>query len=96
MLEAYVLAGELARASGDHAAAFAAYERRLRDFIAEKQKSAAAYASAFAPRTAFGVWFRNQVTRLFGIPAVADWFIARDLKDEIEIPDYQHVGATLH
>jgi 2-polyprenyl-6-methoxyphenol hydroxylase-like FAD-dependent oxidoreductase len=96
MLEAYVLAGELARASGDHAAAFAAYEQRLRDFIAKKQKSAAAYASAFAPRTAFGVWFRNQVTKLFGIPAVADWFIARDLKDEIEIPDYQHAGATLH
>jgi 2-polyprenyl-6-methoxyphenol hydroxylase-like FAD-dependent oxidoreductase len=96
MLEAYVLAGELERAAGDHAAAFAAYEQRLRGFIAKKQKSAAAYASAFAPRTAFGLWFRNRVTNLFAIPAIADWFIGRDLKDEIELPDYEQAGEILH
>jgi len=34
----YVLAGELARAAGVHATAFAAYERRMRPFVAANQK----------------------------------------------------------
>ncbi|WP_370413351.1 FAD-dependent monooxygenase [Streptomyces fradiae] len=37
MTAAYVLAGELAAAPGDHRAAFAAYERELRDFVAVNQ-----------------------------------------------------------
>ncbi|GLY87197.1 FAD-dependent monooxygenase [Actinoallomurus iriomotensis] len=37
LVGAYVLAGELARAGGDHAAAFAAYERELRDYVAGNQ-----------------------------------------------------------
>ncbi len=87
MTEAYVLAGELARADGDHQAAFAAHEERLRPFIEAKQASAAKFAGAFAPRTAFGVWFRNQVTRLMKIPMVAN-LAAGDLRDELELPEY--------
>lgn len=85
MAEAYVLAAELA-AGGGHSAAFAAYERRMMPFLAGKQRSAARFASSFAPRTAFGVRFRNLVTRFLRIPAVADWFIARDLRDDIALP----------
>ena len=40
MVGAYVLAGELGRADGDHAVAFAAYERRMRDFVAANQRLA--------------------------------------------------------
>ncbi len=87
MIEAYVLAGELARAGGDHPAAFAAHEQLLRPFIEGKQASAAKFAGAFAPRTAFGVWFRNQVTKLMKIPAVAN-LAAGDLRDELELPEY--------
>jgi 2-polyprenyl-6-methoxyphenol hydroxylase-like FAD-dependent oxidoreductase len=37
LVGAYVLAGELARAGGDHAAAFAAYERELRGYVSGNQ-----------------------------------------------------------
>lgn len=37
MVGAYVLAGELARAGGDHAAAFAAYHERMRGFVETNQ-----------------------------------------------------------
>jgi 2-polyprenyl-6-methoxyphenol hydroxylase-like FAD-dependent oxidoreductase len=37
LIGAYVLAGELARAGGDHTAAFAAYEEVMRPFVAEHQ-----------------------------------------------------------
>ncbi len=87
MTEAYVLAGELARAGGDHRAAFAAHEQLLRAFIEGKQASAAKFAGALAPRTAFGVWFRNQVTKLMRIPAIAN-LAAGDLRDDLELPEY--------
>ncbi|WP_197093413.1 FAD-dependent monooxygenase [Nonomuraea sp. SBT364] len=38
LIGAYVLAGELAVAGGDHAVAFAAYEREMRGFVAEHQQ----------------------------------------------------------
>ncbi|GAA3443850.1 FAD-dependent monooxygenase [Planomonospora venezuelensis] len=38
LVGAYVLAAELAAAGGDHAAAFDAYERRMRPFVHENQK----------------------------------------------------------
>ena len=88
LTEAYVMAGELARARGDHVQAFAAYEERLRSMIASRQASARKFAGAFAPRTAVGVWFRNQVTRLMNIPPLAELFLGRDLRDRMELPDY--------
>jgi 2-polyprenyl-6-methoxyphenol hydroxylase-like FAD-dependent oxidoreductase len=88
MAEAYVLAGELRNCGGDHAAAFARYEQRLMPFLRRKQASAVRFASAFAPRTAVGIAFRNLVTRLFRIPLLADFFLGRELRHEIELPDY--------
>ncbi|MFI6520050.1 FAD-dependent monooxygenase [Spirillospora sp. NPDC050679] len=40
MVGAYVLAGELKKAGGDHVAAFAAYESELRDYVAANQRLA--------------------------------------------------------
>jgi 2-polyprenyl-6-methoxyphenol hydroxylase-like FAD-dependent oxidoreductase len=85
MAEAYTLAAELS-AANDHASAFAAYERRLMPFLAEKQRAAARFASAFAPRTSSGIHARNAVTRLSAIPFVADWMVGRDLRDDVELP----------
>jgi hypothetical protein len=34
------------------------------------------------------VWFRNQVTRLMNIPPLAEFFLGRDLRDQIQLPDY--------
>jgi len=86
--ESYVLAGELHASGGDFAAAFARYEQRLMPFLARKQGSAAKFASTFAPRSSLGIHFRNVVTRLMGVPFVADFFVGRSLRDDIVLPDY--------
>jgi hypothetical protein len=51
-------------------------------FVKHKQASAAKFASSFVPKTAFGISLRNVVTRLLGVPAVAEFFIGRDLRDD--------------
>ncbi len=88
MAEAYVLAGELRNCEGDHGAAFARYQERMMPFLKRKQESAAKFASSFAPKTAFGLTFRNFVTRLLRLPFVADFLFGRDLRDDIKMPDY--------
>jgi 2-polyprenyl-6-methoxyphenol hydroxylase-like FAD-dependent oxidoreductase len=88
MAEAYVLAGELRLHGGDIGAAFARYQARLMPFLRRKQKSAARLASSFAPKTAFGITFRNLVTRIFRVPFIADFFVGRDLRDDITLPGY--------
>jgi 2-polyprenyl-6-methoxyphenol hydroxylase-like FAD-dependent oxidoreductase len=85
MAEAYVLAAALAT-TRDHTAAFADYERRMMPFLMGKQRSAARLASSFVPKSALGLRFRDVVTRFMRIPAVADWFITRDLRDAIVLP----------
>jgi 2-polyprenyl-6-methoxyphenol hydroxylase-like FAD-dependent oxidoreductase len=86
--EAYVLAGELHACRGDFAAAFARYEQRLMPFLKKKQQSAARFASAFAPKTSFGIAARDLVTRLLRVPLVSHLAIGRDLRDDILLPHY--------
>lgn len=88
MAEAYVLAGELSACGGDLIAAFSRYQERMMPFLKRKQESAVKFAGSFAPKSAFGIGFRNLVTRLLGIPFIADFFIGRDLRDDLELPDY--------
>ncbi len=87
MTEAYVLAGELARAAGDHRRAFDAYEARLRPFIKSKQAGAARYIGFFATRTRFGLWFRNLAMRTMNFGPLATLF-AGSVRDDFELPDY--------
>ena len=89
MISAYVLAGELAKADGQHNIAFAEYESFLRDYIVSKQKGAERFAGAFAPRTEWGLWFRNQVIRSFAIPGLARIAIGRDIRDVLQLPPYR-------
>ncbi len=89
MAEAYVLAGELHDCGGDHIAAFARYEERLMPFLKRKQESAAKFASSFAPKSAFGVTFRDKVSRLLRIPFIANFFIGRAVRDDVKLPDYK-------
>lgn len=86
--EDYVLAGELSESRNDYAAAFARYEKRMMPFLLRKQESASKFASSFAPRSAFGISFRNIITRLLRIPFVVDFFIGRDLRDDITLGSY--------
>lgn len=89
MISAYALAGELARADGGYRQAFSAYEARLRSYIDTKQRGAERFAAAFAPRTSYGLWFRNQVVRAFSLPGGARLAVGRDLADRVELPDYR-------
>jgi 2-polyprenyl-6-methoxyphenol hydroxylase-like FAD-dependent oxidoreductase len=88
MTAAYVLAGELAAAGGDHVQAFARYEERLRAFIDGKQRAAQRFAGSFAPKTALGIFLRNQITRTFGIPWIATTVIGRTIRDRLPLPAY--------
>ncbi|MFC5526171.1 hypothetical protein ACFPPA_10490 [Rhodanobacter ginsengisoli] len=88
LVEAYILAGEIARAGSDYKRAFEGYEQRLRPFLKNKQETSAGSASTFVPSTELGVWTRNQATKLLGIPGVASFFIGRSLRDDLDLPDY--------
>ena len=88
MAEAYVLAGELRNCGGDYGAAFARYEQRLMPILKRKQRSVVKSGSSIAPKTALGIAFRNLVVRLMRLPFVVDFFIGRELRDQVELPDY--------
>jgi 2-polyprenyl-6-methoxyphenol hydroxylase-like FAD-dependent oxidoreductase len=89
MVEAYVLAGELARAQGDLRQAFGAYESRLRKFIEQKQDGATKFISFFTARTELGIWLRNATMRAMNLPMIGDLVMKRTLRDDIDLPDYQ-------
>jgi len=88
MISAYVLAGELAAAGGQYRQAFDAYEARLRPFIETKQRGAERFAGAFAPKTRWGLGFRNQVIKAFSIPGFARLVIGREIIDTLRLPEY--------
>lgn len=88
MVGAYLLAGELRRAEGDHDAAFARYQERLRPLVRGKQDAAIRLSSYFAPPSRFAMFVGRQVMRLMGVPLVAELALARALKDRIRLPDY--------
>ena len=60
---AYVLAGELAVAAGDHHTAFARYEEELRGYAEACQKFAEGAGGFLAPSTRSKIWLRNQMFR---------------------------------
>jgi 2-polyprenyl-6-methoxyphenol hydroxylase-like FAD-dependent oxidoreductase len=88
LIAAYVLAGELARPGVRIEQALASYERLLRAYVSSKQAGAVRFAGAFAPRTPFGVWFRNLVMNALAIPGVARFAVGREITDRLELPDY--------
>ncbi len=53
---AYVLAGELAVAGGDHARAFDAYEAAMADYVIASRKFAIGAAKRLLPRSRWGLW----------------------------------------
>lgn len=53
---AYVLAGELAAAGGDHVRAFAAYERELADYVRRSRTFAVNVARRLIPDSRFQLW----------------------------------------
>ncbi|MET8545516.1 FAD-dependent monooxygenase [Kitasatospora sp. NPDC004799] len=86
VVAAYVLAGELARARGDHRAAFERYERLLRPYARGCQKGGDRTGPFLAPRTAAGLRFRNALLN-------RRWALDRMLElgkrvSSLDLPDY--------
>lgn len=59
MVGAYILAGELAAANGDHKKAFQNYEQQMRPFIDRNQNIAVKTLSDTIPKTKLRAWFQN-------------------------------------
>lgn len=61
---AYVLAGELKRAEGNHRDAFAAYDQAMKEFVEACQKQGRAGGKWFVPSTKWFIKFRNLQLRM--------------------------------
>ena len=94
IIGAYVLAGELSRASTVDEA-FARYEQVLGPFIRSKQQAAERFAGSFAPRTNLGLFLRNLSTYTMAIPGVARLLMGRSLVDFIQLPEYGRQSAAV-
>lgn len=88
MAGAYILAGELQHAQGDASTAFAAYERIYRPFIDAQQKAARGFAGAFAPRSRFAIFARDQAMRLLNLPGLGAWAMRRMFAHHFTLPEY--------
>ena len=92
LAEAYVLAGELERAKGNHVQAFRTYEGLLRPFLKDKQKAAENFASSVVPETQFGMWIRNQATKIMRLPKMTEMLMGGTMRDDFDLPDYGNAG----
>ncbi|SCF31541.1 2-polyprenyl-6-methoxyphenol hydroxylase [Micromonospora purpureochromogenes] len=63
LVGAYVLAGELAAAGGDHRTAFARYEQVLRPHVLRCQQLPAGALSGFLPASRAAIWMRDRSMR---------------------------------
>lgn len=79
MVGAYVLAEELARRD-DHESALAAYESRMRPYVAANQAIADSGLAFLAPRTAFGVAARNLLLKAVPLLSALSKFDTKLLK----------------
>ncbi len=92
MAAAYVLAGELGATGNSREEALKRYEERLHPFMLGKQKAAKKFAGSFTPKTQWGLFLRNQVTKAFAIPYLPKLLMGTSLLDRIDLPDYSATG----
>ncbi|HET9849674.1 MAG TPA: FAD-dependent monooxygenase [Candidatus Dormibacteraeota bacterium] len=92
---AYILAGELSAADGDHRVAFPHYEERMRPYVSEAQKIPPGGVNGYAPMSALMVrmralsmrWMTRWPVRLLA----ADLFTKADA---IDLPLYQSLDLS--
>jgi 2-polyprenyl-6-methoxyphenol hydroxylase-like FAD-dependent oxidoreductase len=96
VVAAYILAGELAAAAGDHAAAFARYERALRDYVAGGQKQAAGGRDFLAPATWKKIHQRNRFFKMLPYLPVKGLIkrMSSRTATAIELPEYGPAPAN--
>ena len=88
---AYVLAGELAEASGDYRVAFKQYETLMREFVKKCQALADGGTEWFVPRTRFRQWLSTQMWKVLPYTPWKNMMIEVPLKigNSIELKDYR-------
>jgi 2-polyprenyl-6-methoxyphenol hydroxylase-like FAD-dependent oxidoreductase len=91
MMGAYILAGELKVALGDHQRAFHQYERVFRPVVRQEQKKVGS-GDFLVPATRLGLWVRNHLGLLLVPPAlVASELWGGLLSKPSRLKDYGHV-----
>ncbi|GIH25894.1 FAD-dependent oxidoreductase [Acrocarpospora phusangensis] len=97
---AYVLAGELAEAGGDHLRAFAAYERELGDYVRRSRRFAVGAAKRLIPGSSRALTGMVAGIRIIDrLPAPVARAASRlgggvlRLHDEVPVRDYQSVAT---
>ncbi|WP_438490571.1 FAD-dependent monooxygenase [Streptomyces sp. S186] len=90
---AYVLAGELAVAAGDHRRAFARYEEKLRPYVSRCQEGGRGTGEFLAPPTQEALTARNSA---LNDPAVLTAMLqeGHDISADITLDDYPSLIAT--
>lgn len=95
VLGAYVLAGELARADGDHLRAFAAYELQMREPVHRSRSFARGAATGIIPGSRAGVWALTRGAQLISaMPGSLSRSLAKlntkgvRMHDSMPVPDY--------
>ena len=95
LVGAYVLAGELAAAGGDHGTAFARYESLMRPYVQQAQKLPPGGASGFAPRSRLAIRLQttstNWMTRWPLRPLIARQFAKAG---DIALADYRRPAVA--
>lgn len=87
IVAAYVLAGELAAAQGDHALAYSRYQALLRDYARRCQKGGDTTGRFLAPPSAMAIRLRNGLlNRRFFMNLMLK--MADDRTNNINLPDY--------
>jgi 2-polyprenyl-6-methoxyphenol hydroxylase-like FAD-dependent oxidoreductase len=87
IVSAYVLAGELHRAGGDHRIAFPRYENAIRSYAQGTQQGGDRTGLFLAPRTPFGIRARN---RLLNNRLLLKAFLkmGEHVSSKLDLPDY--------
>jgi 2-polyprenyl-6-methoxyphenol hydroxylase-like FAD-dependent oxidoreductase len=95
MVGAYVLAGELASAGGDHREAFVRYEEKIRDYARGCQKLAEGAGPFLAPPTPAKIRRRNRAIRILSFKPLAGIFNKMTTKaaNAITLEDYQGMSV---
>ncbi|MGW6361922.1 FAD-dependent monooxygenase [Streptomyces sp. NPDC055092] len=93
---AYVLAGELALAGGDHRTAFAAYEAQIGDFAKGCQKISGNAGPFFAPPSERRIRSRDRMYRLLSSRLLAGFFkrLTEKAATALDLKDYPALLAS--
>jgi 2-polyprenyl-6-methoxyphenol hydroxylase-like FAD-dependent oxidoreductase len=96
MIGAYLLAGELHAAAGDHVRAFATYERRFRPQVTTAQSGTPQGIKMLIPPTDGAIWRRNQLIRLAPLGLLLAKLTRRFARPARgrELPDYSAAGVS--